>query len=134
MCVCVCILEAPSFFYFYHSKPISTSQVKQLHRVSHNTHILPPPSPSLCPSQASQHPASPSVQKTCALKLQCVRWPCGKPFPPARPLHSPCSSPPYLLPLPVAVFAAILIQWLALTRICSRGEVQTEVNKVLMRF
>ncbi|KAJ4942957.1 hypothetical protein JOQ06_005469, partial [Pogonophryne albipinna] len=59
------------------SKPI-LSQVKFNGRTTHPTNpYIQPPLLTQCPSQASQHPASPSIQKkTCVLKLQCFQSVC----------------------------------------------------------
>lgn len=54
-------------FYFHQSKP---PQVKFNSRATDptNPHIQPP-LPTLCPSQASQHPASPSIQKNTRTEI-----------------------------------------------------------------
>lgn len=88
-CVCACRKSA-SFFFLFPSVKTNPHTSATLH-IPQKKKLISNPLPTPCTSQASQHPAFPSIQikKTCVLKLQCVRRHCGKLSPPPHSLCLP---------------------------------------------
>lgn len=82
---CLCVCSHKSLFSLLFPSIKTSLQKSSLTAAPHIPQSLlptPPPLPTLCPSQASQHPS-------CWNYSLCVRRHCGKSFPPSHLLYLP---------------------------------------------